>query len=73
MQIRWDKRRFCFYALAAKLFTSETSTFAVMDRQIPLIEVTKSINYESSTFAEKSLTMVLAPPDAEAKPLIVHG
>ena len=44
-----------------------------MERKTPLIEVTKSINYESSTFAEKSLKMVLAPPDAEAKPLIVHG
>ena len=44
-----------------------------MERKTPLIEVTKSIIYESSTFAEKSLKMVLAPPDAEAKPLIVHG
>ena len=73
MQIRWDKRWFCFYVLAAKLFSSETSTFAVMERKTILIELTKTFHYKSSTFEEKSQMMVVAPLDAQAKPLIAHG
>ena len=73
MQIRWVKRRFCFYVLEAELFISETSTFEIIERQTPFIKVTKSIDYESSTFEEKLQTVVSTPLDAQAKLLIVHG